>query len=705
MKNRLKDALSPYLTQHAENPVDWHAWGPEAFDRAAESDKPIFLSIGYSTCHWCHVMAHESFADPEVAELMNETFICIKVDREERPDIDQVYMTVCQMLTGSGGWPLTILMTPDKKPFYAATYIPKKSRFGRPGLMDLVPQVKRMWENNRQSLLQSADQLMASVQQFSEPGAQSPLSGSVLDSAYEILETAFDEKYGGFGGAPKFPTPHNLMFLLRYWNRTGIQKSLHMVKQTLINMRRGGIYDQLGYGFHRYATDKKWQVPHFEKMLYDQALISMVYAEAFQATGEPLFIRTVNEIYQYVLSELTSAQGAFFSAEDADSDGMEGGFYLWRTDEIQQAFSKEDSDRLIKYFNLESNGNYRDEVSADNSQYNILYMADIKSDPSGDANYGLVSDDSPLGALLQKLCELRSTRKRPFRDEKILVDWNGLMIASLAKSARSGNRSDLAAAAAKAAKFILTQMKHPDGGLFHVFLNGRLSARATLNDYAFMVWGLLELYEATFDLFYLESALDLNRYMIDHFEDTANGGFFPTDHRAEKLLLRNKEIYDGAVPSGNSVALMNLIRIFKITADPNLEDVIEKSLDFFAGDIVRYPASHAMFLSAYDFILGPSCEIVVTGRRDDADIDTLLNTIFSVYLPNSVVLFHDIRDNSRRLRQYCSLIENMKAIDNSATVYICSNFTCEQPETDPLQLKKRLESIRTHNVRTRHAPK
>jgi uncharacterized protein YyaL (SSP411 family) len=455
--NRLINEKSPYLLQHAHNPVDWHAWGEEAFEKAKSQDKPIFLSIGYSTCHWCHVMEKESFEDERVAKLLNENFICIKVDREERPDIDNLYMTVCQMLTGSGGWPLSIIMTPDKKPFFAATYIPKESRFGMAGLLDLIPKIAKVWSKQRGEILNSAEQVEATLKWFPQVSKGEELDVSILDSAYGDLLNSFDENYGGFGSAPKFPSPHNLIFLLRYWKRTGHQKSLNMVEETLKKMRYGGIWDHVGFGFHRYSTDRYWLVPHFEKMLYDQAMLALVYTETFYATGKSEYKDTAEKILQYVLRDMTSKEGGFFSAEDADSEGEEGKFYLWTQKELEEVIGEE-AELIKNVFNVSQTGNFLDEIKGKKTKKNIIHQKKSYPDLAKDMGLPLEEFMERIDNVREKLFEYREKKVHPHKDDKILTDWNGLMIAALARAGFVFDNADYIEAAKKAADFILSDI-------------------------------------------------------------------------------------------------------------------------------------------------------------------------------------------------------------------------------------------------------
>ena len=680
--NKLIHEKSPYLLQHAENPVDWYPWGPEAFEKARKEDKPIFLSIGYSTCHWCHVMAHESFEDSEVARLMNEVFVSIKVDREERPDIDSIYMTVCQMMTGSGGWPLTIIMTQEKKPFFAATYIPKQSRFGRIGMLDLTSRIRELWTTKRGDLLRSADQVTAALKETIQNEPAIKLDESILKSAYEMLATSFDEKHGGFGTAPKFPTPHNLMFLLRYWNRTGDKKALEMVETTLRKMRLGGIYDHVGYGFHRYSTDSRWLVPHFEKMLYDQALLAMAYTEAFQATGKKEFAETACETFAYVLRDMTGPEGGFYSAEDADSEGKEGKFYLWRLEEIRRVLPKEEAALIIRVFNIDKNGNFAEESTERQTGGNIFHMAKSLKELSSKLKISMQDLQKRLDASRQKLFDYREKRIHPHKDDKILTDWNGLMIAAFAKSGRVFNEPEFTEASKRAADFILKKLRSSDGRLLHRYRDGQAAIQSHADDYAFLIWGLLELYETTFDAGYLQTALSLNKDFIRHFWDDKNGGFYSTADDAEELLVRQKVIYDGAVPSANSVAMLNLIRLARITANSHYEDKALKIVQSFSSNIKNSPLAHTQLMAALDFVFGPSCEVVISGKKHSGDTKKMLQALRSNFIPSKVVIFRPTGQGPSDIELIAEFTKYQTSIEGRATAYVCLNHSCKSPTTN-----------------------
>ncbi len=684
--NRLISEKSPYLLQHAHNPVDWYPWGEEAFVKAKNEDKPIFLSIGYSTCHWCHVMENESFEDEEVAKLMNEAFVSIKVDREERPDIDRIYMTVCQMLSQGGcGWPLNIIMTPDKKPFYAATYIPKENRHGRAGMLEFVPRIKEIWKAQRASVLDSADQITSAIRQASQVSNEKKgkqLSKSTLKEAYDQLAQNFDTVHGGFGRAPKFPTPHNLLFLLRYWRSAGEDKAKMIVERTLYAMRRGGIYDHVGFGFHRYSTDPEWLVPHFEKMLYDQAMLAMAYIEGYQATGNRDYEKTAREIFTYVLRDMTSPEGGFYSAEDADSEGKEGKFYLWTEDEIKKVLSKEESDLVIKVFNIEKGGNFSEEATGRKTHENILHLSGSLPDAASLLNLEIEQLESQVETAREKLFSEREKRVHPHKDDKILTDWNGLVIAALAKGASAFDEPKYAEAAGRAAGFILGKMQKANGELLHRYRGGDAGIDANLDDYAFMVWGLLELYEATFDVSYLQAAIRLNSSMIAKFWDDKNGGFYFTTGDSEDLIVRQKEIYDGAVPSGNSVAMLNLLRLGRITAKPDLEGKAAGIGSFFSNAVKQYPAAFTQLMVALDFSVGPSYEVVIVGDSQAKDTRDMLDALRKQFIPNKVLLFRPAYKEKSDITSIAEFTKGQSTVGGKATAYVCLNYECKLPTTD-----------------------
>ncbi|MDQ3173463.1 MAG: thioredoxin domain-containing protein [Acidobacteriota bacterium] len=680
--NRLIKEKSPYLLQHAHNPVDWYPWGEEAFEKARRENKPVFLSIGYSTCHWCHVMEAESFSDTQVASLMNDAFVSIKVDREERPDIDNVYMNVSVLMTGSGGWPLTIIMTPDKRPFFVATYIPKDGRFGQAGLLDLIPRVKEAWATQHERILQSATQITSALQQKTSNSSGADPDTSTLQAAYQQLKSRFDERYGGFGQSQKFPTPHNFLFLLRYWKRTGDAKALEMVERTLQAMRRGGMYDHVGFGFHRYSTEPTWLVPHFEKMLYDQALLAMAYTEAFQATGKEEYEKTAREIFTYVLRDMTSASGGFYSAEDADSEGEEGKFYLWSEKEIRQALGKEDADLFVKVFGVQSGGNFTEQSTGNKSGTNILYLSKPLRETAADLKLPEQQLRNRLELSRQKLFAVREKRIHPGKDDKILVDWNGLMIAALAKGAQAFNEPKYLEAAMRAADFIQRNVRTSDGRLLHRYRDGQANIKAHAEDYAFLIWGLLELHEATFQINYLRAALDLNNELLKHFWDANRGGFYFSADDGEALLVRSKEIYDGAIPSGNSVAMLNLLRLGRITANTDFEQKAAAIGRAFSGEIKSSPSASTQLMVALDFGIGPSYEVVIAGGSQAEDTRAMLNALRIGFIPNKVVLLKPTDQKEPEITRLAAFTKYQSSRDGKATAYVCLNYNCKLPTTE-----------------------
>lgn len=681
--NRLITEQSPYLLQHAHNPVDWHPWGEEAFRRAQEEEKPVFLSIGYSACHWCHVMEEESFADLQVAKLLNDVFVCVKVDREERPDIDQVYMAAAHALTGTGGWPLTIFMTADKKPFFAASYIPKESRYGMTGLLDLVPRISKIWQTRREELENAGDQVLQALESAARtPPEGRELDGAVLDEAYNTFFRTFDGENGGFGDAPRFPTPHNLIFLLRYGNRAGKEPAYTMVEKTLHAMRRGGIFDQIGYGFHRYSTDAEWFVPHFEKMLYDQALLIMAYTEAYLATGREEFARTARETISYVLREMTGPEGGFYSAEDADSEGEEGKFYLWTKDEIINVLGEEDGERFARIFNVMESGNYREQPGGRRTGKNILRLR--RPLASWVHEFGTSEDDLFwfVEEGRQKLLAIREQRIHPAKDDKILTDWNALMIAALARASRALDEPDYLAAAERAAGFILTRLRGPDGRLLHRYRGGEAGLAATLDDYAFMIWALVEVYEASFAPGCLQTAVDLSRDLIARYWDRGQGGFFfvPDD---SDIPVRPKPIYDGAIPSGNSVAMYALFVLGRMTANLELEETADHIRNAFAGTVTESPAACSHFLTGLEFMLGPNFEVIISGVPGAEDTEAMIGAIRSHYAPEAVVIFRPSDEEEPEITGIAGFTRDVVTIEGKATAYVCTNYACDIPTTDP----------------------
>ncbi len=671
--NRLAKESSPYLLQHKNNPVDWYPWGDEAFQKATELNRPIFLSIGYSTCHWCHVMEDESFEDEQVAQLLNDNFISIKVDREERPEIDHLYMTVCQAMTGKGGWPLTIIMTPDKYPFFAGTYFPKKGRMGRPGMIELLPAIADAWVNKKGELIQSANQIKKYLIDSNNKEIGDQLNQTILTNTNSQFINRYDKTHGGFGVKPKFPSPHNLIYLLRYHNMSGDKTSLLMVEKTLQEMRLGGIFDHVGFGFHRYSTDREWILPHFEKMLYDQAMLTLAYTEAYQITNNQLYKDTAEEILHYVKRDMTDKRGGFYSAEDADSEGEEGLFYLWTIEEIKNILNNEESELLINTYGLDLEGNYKDEATGKKTEKNILYL----KEPISNAK-----SKNRLNDITKKLYLAREKRIHPLKDDKILTDWNGLMIAAFAKAGDVFNSDDYIQQAEKSAQFILKNLTDNNGRLLKRYRNGNAGLDAHLDDYAFFIWGLLELYEATFNVTYLAEAIQLSNIMVDEFWDVTNGGFFLGGENSEKLIVRAKTGYDGAMPSGNSVAAMNCSKLNRITGETKWAEISDKIFMTFSNEIQKTPSGYASMVNAFLFNVDSPKEIVIVGSSKDDKTKKAIEKIKSEYVPSKVIIFKDTDDKLNKLSPLAKWTVTQETIDEKTTFYICQDFACKIPTTD-----------------------
>jgi uncharacterized protein YyaL (SSP411 family) len=690
MANHLRNETSPYLRQHADNPVDWYPWGLEAFEKAQQEDKPIFLSIGYSTCHWCHVMAHESFEHPEVAKLMNQAFVSIKVDREERPDIDGVYMRACQVMTGTGGWPLTVILTPDKKPFFAGTYVPRESRFGLEGLTELIPRIRDVWATRRVEALSLSDRITGLLRQTPTDTLGENLGEATLKLAYEQLAGVFDEQHGGFSRTPKFPTPTNLLFLLRYWKRSGDATALDMVEKTLQAMWRGGIYDHVGFGFHRYSTDSEWLLPHFEKMLYDQAMVAMAYIEAYQATRKEDYRKTAREIFTYVLRDMAGPEGGFFSAEDADTEGEEGKFYLWTQEQVREALGDGEADLVNKVFNVQKDGNFAGEATGKRSGANILHLRKPLEEIASDLKLSPQELEARLNAARQKLFTYRDKRVHPMKDDKVLTDWNGLMIAALAKGAQAFDDPQYAEVACGAADFILGSMRKANGRLWHRHRGQWTGVDANLDDYAFLVWGLIELYEATFDPTHLRFALELTDDMVKRFWDKEGGGLYLVPDDGEALLVRRKDIHDTALPSANSVAMLNLLRLARLTGNPDLEQRAAELGRAFSGSVKESPAAYTQLMLALDFAIGPSYEVVIAGKPRAADTEAMIRELRARFLPNKVVLLNRSGRKPSEITRLVEFTRNQSSIGGKATAYVCVNHSCKSPTTD---INKMLELL------------
>ena len=694
--NRLIGEKSPYLLQHAHNPVDWRPWGPEAFEEARREDKPIFLSIGYSTCHWCHVMERESFENEETAALLNRYFVCIKVDREERPDVDRIYMSFVQATTGGGGWPMSVFLTPDRKPFYGGTYFPPEQRYGQPGFPMVLERIAEAWRMDHDRIVESGREV---IEQLEKQAAVSPASpGSVLrldknalDSGFYAFRRSFDSRYAGFGDAPKFPRPVTLNFLLRYYARTKNQEALDMVLATLREMAKGGMYDQLGGGFHRYAVDANWFVPHFEKMLYDQAQLASSYLEAFQVTGEASYAGTVRGILDYVLRDMLDKDGGFYSAEDADSviDPArpevkgEGAFYIWAQQEIETVAGQPAAGWFCHRFGVEDGGNVRNDPHDEFTGRNILYQAHSIEETARHFEKPAAEIETAILQAGRKLLEARGKRTRPHLDDKILTAWNGLMISAFAKAGAVLGEPRYADAARRAADFIAGRLYDAAAGiLLRRYRQGDAAIPGFLDDYAFFTQALLDLYEAGFDLRDLQFAIRLAEKQSELFEDMENGAFYSTGAGDQTLVMRMKEDYDGAEPSGNSIAVLNLLRLARITNRTVFRDSAERALAAFGPRIMAAPVGVPQMLAAFEFSISKPIEIILAGGRDAADTRALLQELHSRFLPNRVVLLVDGEESRKTLAAYVPAVEDMTALDGKAAAYVCENYTCQLPVTD-----------------------
>jgi uncharacterized protein YyaL (SSP411 family) len=668
--NRLAKETSPYLLQHADNPVDWYPWSEEAFKRAREEDKPVFLSIGYSSCHWCHVMAHESFENPGIASFLNQDFVCIKVDREERPDIDSVYMDAVQSMTGRGGWPLTVFLTPEGKPFHGGTYFPPEDRHGLPGLPGVLKNVADAYRSHRDDIEKLTSKLSLSMSKSLLNGEAEPLVPDIIRQAFFVLKRSFDGRNGGFGTAPKFPQPLVLELLLRYYQRSQVPSTLEMVQTTLDKMARGGIYDQLGGGFHRYSTDAVWLAPHFEKMLYDNALLSQAYLHAYLVTGKPFYRTIAQETLDYTLREMTSLKGGFYSSQDADSEGVEGKYYLWTVEEMSAAIERKALPAVLSHFGATLAGNFEGK--------NVLHVA---GEP-GPEIVDLVREARV--ALFQE----REKRVKPGRDDKILASWNGLMLTSLAEAGCALVRKDYLDAAVATGTFLLKNMM-PEGHLKHVWKDGKAKVNGFLQDYALVIEGFLALHQATFRGEWLKQAVRLADSMIDQFWNTTGGVFYDTGPKHEQLFVRPRNLFDEAMPCGASAATLDLFKLANLTDIGKYEGIALKSLRSMQEFMGRQPFGAANWLCALDFHLSPSMEVAIVGPRDNTAAQELLHTLCMAYLPHKVVAALDPKDRTRYTQ--LKLLQNRPLVDGKPTVYVCRDYTCQQPTTDPTTLATQLK--------------
>jgi uncharacterized protein YyaL (SSP411 family) len=665
MSNHLANETSPYLLQHADNPVDWYPWGEEALQKAKLEDRPIFLSIGYSACHWCHVMAHESFEDERVADVLNKHFVSIKVDREERPDLDRIYMSAVQALTGRGGWPMSVFLTPAGEPFYGGTYFPPTPRYGMPSFTDVLLSVSDAWQNRRQELVAGSRQLVAAIDQqmaMSGETAHKELKRDALDTAFQNVRQLFDREHGGWGGAPKFPQPMALEFLLRYHHTTNDPQALQMVSQTLEAMARGGMYDQLGGGFHRYSVDDRWLAPHFEKMLYDNAQLARVYLHAWQVTGEPFFRTIVEETLDYVVREMTcvgatpDACGGFYSTQDADSEGEEGKFFLWTPDEIRAVLGDE-AGRFIAAYGVTEQGNFEGR--------SILELV------------GSLEARDALADARRRLFEVRERRVHPGRDDKVLVSWNGLMLAAFAEAARVLERDDYREVAERNAGFLLGELWTPEGRLRHTWKEGVAKVNGYLEDHTHLIEGLLELYLAAFDPRWYVAACDLAEIMVEHF--ASDVGFFDTSDDHEVLFTRPRELQDNAVPSGNGMAAFVLLRLAGLGVEPHYDTLARRSLGALQPLLASHPLGFAQWLAALDYALARPREVAIVGDLGASDTRALLDVCTAGYRPHQVVAAGDPVAEAPAV----PLLKDRSQVDGRATAYVCVDFTCRAPVTDP----------------------
>ncbi len=674
MPNRLAHESSPYLLQHQNNPVDWYPWGPEALARAKAEDRPIFLSIGYSACHWCHVMEHESFENEEIAKLMNELYVCIKVDREERPDLDQIYMNAVQLMTGRGGWPMSVFLTPDLHPFFGGTYWPPTARMGMPGFDLILVRVAEAWRDRREAAIDQAEQLTEAVQQIGVPDSSTAgLKLDLLHAAESKLQQAFDFTNGGFGSAPKFPHPMDLQVLLRIWLRKKRPATLDMVTLTLDKMARGGIYDHLGGGFARYSVDERWLVPHFEKMLYDNALLTAAYVEAYQATGEERFATTARETCDYILRDMTDAAGGFYSTEDADSEGEEGKFYAWRPEEITQILGSERGERFSYVYNVTAGGNFEHGQSILNLPKTIAQCAALKS-------WDLKELQAELAQSRATLFAVREKRVHPGKDDKILVSWNGLMIDAMARAGAALAEKKYITAAKKAMSFLLTSLKKDDAGrMYHCWRQGVPKVDAFVDDYASLVQAGVTLFEVDGDIAWLAAANRFAEIVLQHFHDPSGGGFFYTADDQEQLIARNKDFQDSSVPSGNGLAATALLRLGKLTGRQEFLDAAEGTLRAAIAVMERTPSAAGQLLIATDFFLGPTNEVVLCGANEE-----LIFELHRKFIPRKVFVATDPAGNlsgeeHEQKKILASLTAGKKVTGSEPVAYVCSNFHCTAP--------------------------
>jgi uncharacterized protein YyaL (SSP411 family) len=691
-ENRLIHEKSPYLQQHAHNPVDWYPWGPEAFEKSRKEQKPIFLSIGYSTCHWCHVMERESFESEATAAILNRHFVCIKVDREERPDIDRIYMSYVQATTGSGGWPMSVWLTPDLKPFVGGTYFPPESLYGRPGFPVLLERIAEAWKNDKDRIVASSEDVLKQLQKQAEVApSRGSLDAAALDSGFYYWRRTFDTKLGGFGPAPKFPRPVTHNFLLRYYARTKNQEALDMVLATLRAMAKGGMNDQLGGGFHRYSVDEHWFVPHFEKMLYDQAQLAISYLEAYQITQDPQYAHSARRIFDYVLRDMTDRDGGFYSAEDADSvidpahpeEKGEGAFYIWKQSEIEQVVGQPAARWFCFRYGVEPHGNVQNDPHNEFTGKNILFEAHTLEETAHHFEAPLDQVTAALKIADEKLMAERSKRVRPHLDDKVLTAWNGLMISALAKGGVILREPRFTTGARRAADFVLGKMVDAKTGLLRRrYRQGEAAIPGFLDDYAFFAQALLDLYETGFELKDLELAIRLKEKQMELFEDKEHGAFFSSSAGDSTLVMRMKDDYDGAEPSGNSIAALNLLRLTEITGRADFREAADKTLRAFAGRISQQPMGVPQMLVAYEFSQATPKQVVLVGSRESPETKEMIQALYARFLPNRIALLVDGDHTRKTLSKYQPVIETMSASGGRTTAYVCENYACKLPTTD-----------------------
>jgi hypothetical protein len=682
--NRLINETSPYLLQHAHNPVDWYPWGEEAFAAARSENKPILLSIGYSACHWCHVMEHESFENEEIARLMNENFVSIKVDREERPDLDQIYMNAVQMMTHHGGWPMTVFLNPQGVPFYGGTYFPPEDRYNMPGFPRVLISMAEAYKERPEDIEQTGASIVAELNRLSLASeSNEPLMEDLLDQAFRGIVKSYDPVNGGFGGAPKFPPAMTLDFLLRVYHRTGRQQALDIVSHTCRKMAEGGIYDQLGGGFHRYSTDAKWLVPHFEKMLYDNALLSRVYLHLYQLTVDDATRRVATGILDYMVREMMDANGGFYSTQDADSEGEEGKFFVWTRNEVSSVLDDEDLELFSAYYDVTTGGNFEGK--------NILNVTQPLEDLAAKAKVTPERLRQSLESSRRKLFELRENRVKPDRDEKILTAWNGMMLASFAEAGAILDREDYLEIARRNARFVLDNLRRDDL-LLRTYKESTAKLNAYLEDYAFLSDGLLTLYEATGELEWFEATVATINKMIEEFWDDQEGGFFYTGKSHESLIVRSKDYFDNATPSGNSVAAEVMLRLSALTDSNEYRSRAVTILRLIANPMRRYPSGFGRALCALDFYLSTPKEIAIIGEHESALTCALRNAVWQPYLPNKVVAQAAPEDN--RSSELIPLLRDRGVMNGRPTAYVCEHFTCSEPVTDPGRLASQLAQHR-----------